>query len=59
MADAGQSRTRKQALDPFVPDNRKAVATFSPGLPLRLPWVVNRLRPYRKAVAPGFDSTKK
>jgi len=32
--------------------NRKAVAPFSPGLPLRLPWVGNGLRPYRNAVAP-------
>jgi len=32
--------------------NRNAVQTFSPGLPLRLPWVRDLLNPNRKAVAP-------
>jgi len=34
--------------------NRNAVQTFSPGLPLRLPWVRDLLNPNRKAVAPIF-----
>jgi len=40
--------------------NREAVPPYSPGLPLRLPWV-NAVRemPNRNAVAPVLESSRK
>jgi len=56
----GKTRCRRVKFSTLVLGvNRKAVAPSSPGLPLRLPWGGDGLRPYRNAIAPFFDETKK